>query len=173
MELLLGAGANHKKKLALMDKPDWEKLVTLDINPDHKPDILHDLTKFPYPFEENTFDEIHAYEVMEHTGQQGDFRFFFDQWNEIYRILKPGGFFAGTSPDHNSKWAWGDPGHTRIVGRECLVFLNQLQYEEQVGKTPMSDYRWIYKADFEPMHLETSGETFVYVLQAVKPSRIK
>jgi len=172
MELLIGAGSNHTKKIALPDKPNWEKLVTLDFNNDHKPDIVHDLEVLPLPFEDDTFDEIHAYEVLEHTGKQGDWKFFFDQWSDFWRILKPNGFFCGTSPMMNSVWAWGDPGHTRIVSRESFVFLNQPQYVAQVGKTPMSDYRFCYKADFDPLHLETTGETFMFVLQAVKPSRL-
>ena len=171
MELLIGAGARREKNVKMKDDPGWVRLVTLDINPDHHPDVVHDLTVFPYPFEDDTFDEIHAYEVMEHVGQQGDYRFFFRQWEELWRILKPGGVFAGTSPTASSGWAWGDPGHTRIVSPQCLVFLDQNEYQSQIGKTPMSDYRWIYDADFERVHLDANGETFVYVLRAIKPSR--
>ena len=32
--------------------------IRLDFNPDVNPDILHDLNKFPYPFENNSFDLI-------------------------------------------------------------------------------------------------------------------
>lgn len=173
MELLLGAGRNHQKKLAMPGHEGWQKLVTLDINPDHNPDVLHDLMDIPLPFADDTFDEIHAYEVLEHTGQQGDWRFFFKQWEDFWRILKPDGYLCGTSPTAKSVWAWGDPGHTRIISKECFVFLNQTQYQLQVGQTPMSDYRFVYKADFDPVHVEEKGDTFVYVLQAVKPARIE
>ena len=172
MELLIGAGANHSKKVHASDSPGWTDLVTLDVNPDHKPDVLHDLTKLPYPFKDNTFDEVHAYEVMEHIGSQGDFKTFFAQWSELWRILKANGIFAGTSPDLKSNWVWGDPGHTRIISAESLTFLGQPAYE-QIGRTPMSDYRWIYDADFDAVHLETRKETFIYVLRAIKPSRRK
>ena len=168
MELLLGAGANRTKNLADSNKPDWEKLITLDINPDHNPDVLHDLNVLPYPFEDNTFHEIHAYEVMEHVGQQGDYKFFFAQWTELWRILKPDGIFVGTSPVQSNGWAWGDPGHTRIISPECLTFLIQEEYRKQVGKTAMSDYRWIYKADFELLYLKTQEVSFIYVLRAIK-----
>ena len=174
MELLIGAGSNHLKKVAPEGKPDWNKLVTLDINPDHKPDVLHDLTILPYPFPDNTFDEIHAYEVLEHTGQQGDCKFFLDQFAEFWRILKPYGILAGTSPYRTSPWAWGDPGHTRIISEESLTFLSQLEYINQVGVTTMSDYRWLYKADFNKLHSEVQNEeTFVFVLQTIKPARSK
>lgn len=29
-------------------------------------DIVHDLNSFPYPFEDNTFDEIYAAHIVEH-----------------------------------------------------------------------------------------------------------
>jgi len=151
---------------------DWTNLVTLDINADHKPDVVHDLTVLPLPFEADTFDEIHAYEVLEHTGQQGDWRFFFAQFAEFWRILKPGGLLVGTSPSAKSNWAWGDPGHTRIMSPECLTFLVQTEYTAQVGKTPMTDYRFVYQADFNLVHSRNGLQRFEYVLEAVKPSRI-
>ena len=141
------------------------------MNADHKPDVLHDLHNIPLPFPDNTFDEIHAYEVLEHIGAQGDFKFFFDQWSDFWRIMKPDGVICGTSPICSSPWAWGDPGHTRIVSKENFVFLCQPQYTLQVGNTPMSDYRYCYQADFDPVHIEEKKETFIFVLQAVKPSR--
>lgn len=171
MELLIGAGSNLAKKLSVPGREQWDELVTLDINPDHKPDVVHDLTKRPLPFEDNTFDEIHAYEVLEHLGQQGDWRAFFDEWSEWWRILKHGGILFGTSPHWSSPWCWGDPGHTRVVSGEAFAFLIQPQYDEQIGKTAMTDYRFVYKADFDCAFAEVRGENFIYAMQAVKPSR--
>ena len=127
----------------------------------------------PLPFDDNTFNEIHAYEVLEHTGMQGDWHFFFAQWEDFWRILKPGGIFAGTCPAWNSKWAWGDPSHKRVISHESLGFLVQPEYEKQVGKTAMSDFRFCYQADFNIVYSETRGETFHFALQAIKPSRLK
>ena len=173
MELLLGCGGKREKYLHLPDKPEWTELITLDINADHKPDYVHDLNDTWLDFEDNQFDEIHAYEVLEHVGRQGDWQFFFKQWTEFYRILKPGGMFFGTSPHWESVWAWGDPGHTRIVSGANLTYLNQQNYVDQVGKTPMTDYRWMYKADLVLRHNIVKGDTYEYVLEAIKPSRIK
>jgi SAM-dependent methyltransferase len=173
MELLLGCGRRREKHLWLPDRKEWNGLVTLDMNPDVGADVVHDLAKLPLPFHDDSADEIHAYEVLEHVGQQGDWRFFFDQWADFWRILKPGGHFFGSSPFWASKWAWGDPGHTRIVGAEQLIFLVQPQYELQAGKTPMTDYRFHYKADFDIVHASENNGAFYYALQAVKPSRCK
>jgi SAM-dependent methyltransferase len=170
-QLLIGAGADHSRKVLIDYDGDWEELHTLDINPDHNPDFLWDLEKLPYPIDSNSFDEIHAYEVLEHIGKQGDWRFFFKQFSEFWRILKPNGVFCGTSPALSSPWLWGDPGHSRVISNECFVFLDQAEYIKQVGVTPMSDYRFVYKADFERLHSEVKQGTFVYALRAIKPSR--
>ena len=145
----------------------FDNLTTLDYNEDHKPDVVWDLMNLPLPFEDHKFDEIHAYEVLEHLGQQGDYKLFFAQFSEFWRLLKPKGYFFATCPSRNSVWALGDPSHTRIIQLEQLVFLSQEQYRIQVGKTPMSDFRNIYKADFETVFQEDDGETIRFVLQAV------
>ncbi len=171
MEILLGAGSSRIKKLTVPGREDWDGLVTVDFNDAHKPDIVHDLTVVPLPFADDVADEIHAYEVMEHLGQQGDFKAFFAQFSDYWRILKPGGLFFGTSPATHSRWLWGDPGHTRVIQFESLIFLRQTSYAA-VGNTPMSDYRFCYQADFDIVHSAVKDETYCYVLRAVKPSRI-
>lgn len=174
MELLIGCGTRRTKVLSLPDRPrDWTNLVTLDLVSDHSPDVVHDLNVFPWPFADDTFDEVHAYEVLEHLGTQGDFRRFFQDFSEIWRILKPRGVLLGTSPYWGGAWAWGDPGHTRIISLESLTYLNQPQYEKQVGVTPMTDYRFCYTADFDLVAASKDGDGFQYGLQAVKPSRCK
>ncbi len=171
-ELLLGAGASRAKKLSPTGSHDWSDLTTLDMVADHAPDVVHDISALPLPFEVDSFDEIHAYEVMEHVGQQGDWRFFFAQWADLWRILKPGGIFLGTSPHWSSAWCWGDPGHTRVISAECLTFLHQPAYG-QVGVTPMTDYRFCYKADFDIVHShKNEAGGYEYGLKAVKPSRL-
>lgn len=167
-DLLIGCGNSRERKLRA-GRDDWQGLVTLDFYPECKPDILHDLEEFPYPFGDSTFDEIHAYDVLEHQGRQGDWRFFFRQWSEFYRIIRPGGHFMGICPHYTSPWAWGDPSHTRIVGIEQLTFLSQAQYREQVGKTAMTDFRRVWQGDFEIawQHV-TDDKQQMFILKAVK-----
>lgn len=167
-ELLIGCGANWSR---LFSK-DLVDLTTLDINPDHRPDVVWDLTQLPLPFDGDSFDAIHAYEVLEHTGSQGDYRFFFAQFEDFWRILKPGGILVGTAPAPGTRWVWGDPSHSRAIQPESFIFLDQTNYTAQVGRTPMSDFRYIYRADFSVQICKVDGDRLIFVLQVVKPSRI-
>jgi SAM-dependent methyltransferase len=166
-ELLIGCGSERTKRLTCDGSKEWSNLTTLDYNPDHKPDVVWDLMQGALPFEDNSFDEIHAYEVLEHTGTQGDYKFFFRQFSDFWRVLKPNGHFLATCPSKTSVWALGDPSHTRILVKENLVFLNQDAYAD-VGVTPISDFRSIYKADFKPVYVDEGEERFHFVLKAIK-----
>lgn len=170
MELLLGCGSSRVKKLNLEGRAEWSALTTLDHNADHCPDVVHDMGVLPLPFDDDTAEEIHAYECLEHVGQQGNYRFFFAQFADFWRILKPGGVVMGTVPLPSSVWAWGDPSHTRVIPKESFTFLHQPAYE-QVGRTAMSDFRFCYRADFDIIHMAENGEVLEFALRAVKPSR--
>lgn len=178
VELLLGCGRDRARRIEVAGRRDFgPHLVTLDHNADHEPDVVWDLGQLPLPFRDDTFTELHAYEVLEHTGRQGDWRFFFAQFSEFWRILRPGGILAATCPSWRSMWAWGDPSHTRVITSGSLVFLSQQQYRIQVdgkgpqgdkGRTPMSDFRFVYSADFETLLSQEDAEQLVFVLRALK-----
>lgn len=169
-ELLIGCGNNRRKKLA-EDNWEWSALTTMDHDPNCGADILHDLESLPWPIDDCSFDEVHAYCVLEHLGRQGDYRSFFALFGEIWRVLKPGGMLVAVCPSRLSKWAWGDPSHTRLIQPESLVFLSQEQYAKQVGKTAMTDFRWLWKGDFETVWFEDDGDDFKFALTAHKPAR--
>jgi len=164
-ELILGCGHNKNKSMANVE---YENPTTIDINPDVNPDIILDLSKEKLPFEDNTFDEIHAYQVLEHLGMQGQYILFFSQFEDYWRVLKPNGLMIITVPNDDNKWTWGDPGHCRVINSGTLTFLDQEQYKKQLGKTSMTDYRNVYKGNFKLLKYIKGEVSTLFVLICIK-----
>lgn len=197
-ELLIGCGHSREKRLDPREFLHWTGEAadlrqwrggceSLDYMIECRPDLVCNLQRVPWSvlrrvghewlelgevLEDSAYDEVHAYEVLEHLGQQGDYRSFFSTFSEIWRVLKPGGYLCATVPSRYSPWLWGDPGHTRAILPASLVFLNQPNYDAQQGKTSMSDYRREYRADFDITGSVDDHTTHKFVLQCVKPSRV-
>lgn len=169
--LLIGAGSSKILTVPtpLMHIPPT--LTTVDIEPSHKTDVVWNLNDTPWPFEDDSFSEVHGYEILEHLGHQGNATEFFAHFWEIYRILKPMGFLAGSVPQWDSMWAWGDPSHTRVINHGSLTYLDRTAYDGQIGKTTMTDFRSVWKGDFSAEGLEYKDERLWFLLKAHKPAR--
>lgn len=164
--LLMGCGNSRELLAGPIEARGFPvNIIGLDIDPNCNPDIIHDLN-YPLSFiPDETFDELHAYEVLEHIGSdQGDWRAFFYEFTEYWRILKPGGLFYGSCPAHTSVWVWGDPGHRRYIGPETFVFLDQEKYA-QVGTTPMTDYRHVWKHSFKLFGSQITNDRWFFGLR--------
>lgn len=66
--------------------------------------VVWDLNKLPLPFEDNQFEEILAYNILEHVN-------YVPLMDELYRILKPEGIIKITVPHFTYVEAWADPTH--------------------------------------------------------------
>ena len=73
MKLNLGCGNKLLKGYINLDKFNY-----------YKCDVTHDLEKFPYPFKNDSVNEILLSHVLEHIGQQPDT--FINIIKELYRI---------------------------------------------------------------------------------------
>lgn len=82
-------------------------------------DYVWNLEKFPYPFKENSVDEIYCAHYVEHVP---DLIKFID---EIYRILKPGGKALIVAPYYSSMRAWQDPTHKRAISEASFLYFNK------------------------------------------------
>lgn len=167
--LLAGCGTSRDKRIQMIESPAKDfsdgDLVTLDIDETAGADVVHDLEKLPYPFADNEFDELHLYEVLEHCGTQGDAKFFFGQFAEFYRILKPGGLVCISVPLWDCEIAWAVPDHRRVLPAAIFGFLDK-NYYNNVGKPGYGDYRKLLgSTDFEPVgKQEVSISSTLYVV---------
>lgn len=175
--LLLGCGNSREKKIAVNGDTEWGELQTIDMNPNCGADLVMDLsilgrmghpseatTLRPLPFHDGTFDEIHAYDVLEHWGRQGDWQSWFCEAAEYRRLLKDGGLLCAIVPVGED--ALADPGHCRFFQRNWFGFLNQKFYEENLAKgAQVTDYRWYWKLNFDIVHCEERSNHLAVVLR--------
>ncbi len=115
------------------------RVLHLDQDPRLEPDLVATLGKDRIPLEDDSVDLILAWHVLEHVGRQGEADGWFQCWEEIYRVLKPGGTLYGESPYYDSIWAWSDPTHSRVISEDCFAFFNQDAY--RIPGNMISPYR--------------------------------
>lgn len=111
MKLNSSPSTNPGKKLNL--GAGWRPLkgyINLDVASLPGIDIVHDLTTYPYPFEDSSFDEVCAFDVLEHLDD------YIKAIREIHRILKPGGKLRIVVPHWNSNGVTFDPTHRHGFG---------------------------------------------------------
>ena len=99
--LELGAGFDYYKS----DKNI--EIIHLDRVKLEHTEIVWDLNKYPWPFENNTFDFVRVKTVIEHLNDVKT------AMEEIYRILKPGGFVEIWAPHFASMGAHTDITHKK------------------------------------------------------------
>ena len=78
--------------------------ITLDIDPEHKPDVVHDLHVVPLPFDDNQFKEITCHHVLEHLND------LYAVMGELHRICRSDGTLYIEVP-HHSSWCANTPDH--------------------------------------------------------------
>lgn len=156
--LLLGCGNSRVRKVSLTAMSEWAgDLRTLDMDPECGADVIWNLEKLPLPFMSNDWDELGAYDVLEHFGQQGDWKAWFDFMGECHRILKVDGLFGIIVPIGMD--AFADPGHTRFFGANHFWMLNQKWYAVQLEKgLQVTDYRWYWKQNFDIIAANQMGD---------------
>ena len=91
-----------------------------------KADIAHDLLVYPWPFADNSVDEVWCSHYLEHlphgTGLQDGM---VDFMNEVWRILKPGAVARFLTPYYASSRAFQDPYHTRYITESTYLYFTK------------------------------------------------
>ncbi len=102
MNLNLGCGNKLLEGYTNVDKYDY-----------YKCDVVQDLELFPYPFEDNSVDNILLCHVLEHIGQ--DPQIFNNILQELYRICKPEALINIIVPHPRHDDFISDPTHVRPI----------------------------------------------------------
>ena len=137
MKLNLGCGSKILKDYINIDKFDF-----------YKPNIIHDLEVFPYPFEDNSVDEILMSHVLEHIGQIPDT--FNCIIKELYRICKNETIINIKVPHARHDDFLADPTHVRPITILGLSLydqeLNKIWEKNNAANTPLG---FIHKVNFK------------------------
>lgn len=103
-----------------------DKYFGVDFRENKKNNVVYaDLSKGALPFEGAYFDYVTAYDVLEHIPRVGAVKDitvypFILLFNEIFRVLKPGGIFYNIQPCFPSKEAFQDPTHVNIMTEDTI-----------------------------------------------------
>ncbi len=111
--------------------PDW-----IDVDNVLLPsvDVVADLTHFPYPFKDSSFDELEARHILEHIPDT------VRAIEEIHRIAKPAGHVYIEVPYWNSEDAFTDPTHVRFFSDKSFDYFSE--------RGAWSSFNYITKARF-------------------------
>ncbi|MBD3207964.1 MAG: methyltransferase domain-containing protein [Candidatus Nealsonbacteria bacterium] len=115
----LGCGADKK--------PGF---IGVDINPSSSADVIWDLEKKPYPFQDGSVAEVYCDHVVEHLESLGLFL------DEVYRICKDGSEMTLIFPHYSRSWFSNQ--HKRAYG---IKILNGYQKKFKVISVKMN-YTW-------------------------------
>jgi SAM-dependent methyltransferase len=108
-----------KKKLNLGCGTDIrEGWINLDNFDSKTLDVIHNLETFPYPFDDNYFDEIIAINVLEHI--ENPVRVI----EELHRITRKDGKVTIRVPYYNSKDMGTDPTHKNFFSEHSLDYFD-------------------------------------------------
>jgi len=99
--------------------------VNVDITERDGVDLVYDLNHTPWPWDDNSVDEIMANDALEHLAPLGKAE---GQMNivavlqEIHRVLKPHGKLVARIPTTDGPGAWQDPTHVTYWNTNTLLY---------------------------------------------------
>lgn len=125
--------------------------INVDRNPRTNPDIIHDLNKFPYPFEDNSAYLIEADHVLEHLENP------FSAMKEIHRLLDKSGTFVLKVP-HFSR-GFTHPDHKRGFDVSLPYYFNATYKGGYIGTSfacTKVSFKWFAQPYLKKVTLPTT-----------------
>jgi len=122
--------------------------VNVDVSPECAPDQVVDLEALPWPFEDDSADEILMSHVLEHLG--ADSRTFLGIIKELYRVCRDGAIVHVIVPHPRHDDFLIDPTHVRPILPETFQLFSKARNlawrQKGVANTPLA---LILDVDFE------------------------
>lgn len=112
MKLNMGCGHNRR-----------DGFVNVDSAPACAPDVVWDLEQTPWPWPDNSADEVEFIHSLEHLG--GDPKVFMALMTELYRVCAPGASVRIHVPHPRHDSFLNDPTHVRAVTPEVLSLFDR------------------------------------------------
>jgi SAM-dependent methyltransferase len=92
--------------------------ISVDYSDRHNPDVVHDLNIFPYPFQDDEFEEISLDNVLEHLNDP------MKVMEDVHRICAPGARVKVVVPYFRSVWAFIDPTHKHFFTVDSFSYFD-------------------------------------------------
>jgi SAM-dependent methyltransferase len=96
--------------------------IGLDISPDTAADVVHNLDERPFPFDDNSFDQVLLQDVIEHVEEP------IAVMEELHRICRPNARIQLRTPHFSSVLAYGDPTHKHYFSRIAIESLAEPRF---------------------------------------------
>jgi hypothetical protein len=117
------------------------------------PDVVLDLERVPWPWPDNSVEEVVLIHVLEHIGRDSDT--YLSVMKELYRVCRHDARIHVVVPHPRHDHFLGDPTHVRAIIPGSLALFDQRlnrQWQEQgAANTPLGLYLGV---DFELTFLE-------------------
>ena len=123
IQLDIGCGNNKQG-------PDW---VGIDIQPLDGVDIVWDFNIHPWPLPDESCIRASCSHVIEHippvmvSQERGTWFPFIEFMDEVWRLLKPDGQFAISTPYATSKGMFQDPTHVNWCNEDTWLYFDPLE----------------------------------------------
>ena len=114
----------------------------LNVDKYGEPEILWDLEQFPWPWEDNSVEEILLTHVLEHIGEETGTHI--KILKELYRICRDGALVRITVPHPRHDDFMNDPTHVRVItpaGLRCFSKKKNREWaEKKLSNSPLALY---------------------------------
>lgn len=130
-----------------------EGAINIDRNPRYQPDLLWDLERTPYPFDDGVVEEIVAHHVLTHLGRRPEA--FYAIVQELHRILRPGGVIDIVAVHHRCDDYWSDPTNVRPITPHGMALFGRAYAEVfRSARVPAQPLAERLGVDFEIVSIE-------------------